>query len=101
MSEFTITSQEQFNETLLWISDLSKDAFGYRIRMDYASMSWDELANWVNYFDDEISRCMEAEADYERQMAEEYELGIQRCLDAGAADRETAARWLEDAVFAA
>ena len=100
MSEYTITSQEKFNDTLLWISDLSKDAFGYRIRRDYASMSWDELANWVNYFDEEIRRNMDAEADYERQMAEEYELSIQRCLDAGAGDRETAARWLEEAVFA-
>lgn len=101
MSEFTITSQEKFNETLLWISDLSKDAYGYRVRMDYASMTWDELAQWVNYFDEEISRSMGNEADYERQMAEEYELGIQRCLDAGAANREIAARWLEDAIFAA
>ena len=101
MSEFTITSQEQFNETLLWISDLSKDAFGYRVRMGYGSMSWDELAQWVNYFDDEIRRNAVAEEEYERRMAEEYELGIQRCLEAGASDREVAARWLEEAVFAA
>ena len=101
MSKFTITSQEKFNETLLWISDLSKDACGYRVRMDYASMTWDELAQWVNYFAEEVSRSMEDEAEYERQMAEEYEMGIQRCLNAGAADRETAARWLEDAMFAA
>jgi hypothetical protein len=96
MSLFTINSQEKFNETLLWISDLSKDAYGYRVRMDYGSMSWDELAQWVNYFYEEIRREMEAAEEFDSRMAEEYELGIQRCLEAGASDRETAARWLEE-----
>lgn len=98
MSKFTIKSQEQFNECLLWISDLSKDAYGFRVRnRDWASMTWDELAAEVNGFSDYIRYEEEALQAWDKAMAEEYEMGILRCMEAGAPDRETAARWLEAA----
>lgn len=96
MSKFTIKSQEQFNDCLLWISDLSKDAYGFRVRnRDWANMSWDELADEVNGFQEYIRYEEEALQAHDKAMADEYEVGIQRCLEAGAPDRETAARWLE------
>jgi hypothetical protein len=90
---FTIKTQEEFNECLMWISDLSKDAYGFRVRnRDWASMSFEELAAEVNFFSDIVER-------EERLLAREEEDAIRRCLDAGAPDIETAKRWLEDAMW--
>lgn len=98
MANFTIKSQEEFNECLLWISDLSKDAYGFRVRnRDWANMSWEELAEEVNWFSDYIRHEEEQLQAYDQMLAEEYEKGILRCMEAGASDRETAARWLEAA----
>ena len=93
MSQFTITSQEQFNDCLLWISDLSKEAYGFRVRnVDWSSMSFEELAAEVNRY----SAIAQEEADAEAAWEEK---AIQECLDAGAKDRETALRWLEEAMW--
>ena len=91
---FTIETQEQFNECLLWISDLSKDAYGFRIRgINWAAMSFDELAAEVN----RMSEMVEEEA---RWAAEAEEMAILKVMECGA-DRETAIRWLEEAQWAA
>lgn len=93
MSQFTITSQEQFNDCLLWISDLSKEAYGFRVRnVDWSSMSFEELAAEVNHY----SAIAEREA-FEASIAEEQ--AIQKAIDAGAGNRETALRWLEEAMW--
>jgi hypothetical protein len=91
---FTIKTQEEFNECLMWISDLSKDAYGFRVRnVDWASMSFDELAAEVNHYSSIAQEEADAEAAWEAA-------AIQKCLDAGAKDKETALRWLEDAMWA-
>jgi hypothetical protein len=54
-------------------------------------MSFEELAAEVNFYSDIVAREEEEYANYE-------EMSIQRCLDAGAPDVETAKRWLEDAM---
>jgi len=93
---FTIKTQEEFNECLMWISDLSKDAYGFRVRnRDWASMSFEELAAEVNFFSDIVA----AEREEEEYAKKAEEVAIQRCLDAGAPDVETAKRWLEDAMW--
>jgi len=90
---FEIKSQEEFNECLMWISDLSKDAYGFRVRnVDWSSMSFEELVAEVNHY----SAIAQEEADAE---AAREEAAIQKCLDAGAGNRETALRWLEDAMW--
>ena len=90
---FTIKTQEEFNECLMWISDLSKDAYGFRVRhVDWASMSFEELAAEVNFYSDIVER----EELYRDKKEED---AIQKCLDAGAPDVETAKRWLEDAMW--
>lgn len=88
---FEIKNQEEFNDCLLWISDLSKDAYGFRVRnTDWASMSFEELAAEVNYFSGIVEEEM-------AEMEAAEEAAIQKAIDAGAGDRETAMRWLEDA----
>lgn len=88
---FEIKSQEEFNDCLLWISDLSKEAYGFRVRnTDWASMSWEELAKEVNFF----SGICEEEAN---AAMEEEEAAISAAINAGASNRETALRWIEEA----
>ena len=93
MTKFTIETQEQFNDCLLWISDLSKEAYGFRVRnTDWAAMSFEELAAEVNHF----SEIAQEEA---AEMEAAEEAAIQKAIAAGAGDRETAKRWLEDAMW--
>ena len=54
-------------------------------------MSFEELAAEVNFFSDIVAR-------EEEEYARVGKLAIQRCLDAGAPDVETAKRWLEEAM---
>ena len=90
---FTIKTQEEFNECLMWISDLSKDAHGFRVRnRDWASMSFEELAAEVNFYSDIVAREEEVEESG-------YEYGIRVAMESGAPDIETAKRWLEDAMW--
>ena len=98
---FTIKTQEEFNECLLWISDLSKDAYGFRIRgIDWAAMSFDELAAEVNRMS-EIAEIAWASTEEEaREAAEAEEMAILKVMECGA-DRETAMRWLAEAQWAA
>lgn len=94
MANFTIETQEQFNDCLLWISDLSKDAYGFRVRnRNWAAMSFEELAAEVNYFSGIVEEEM-------AEMEAAEEAAIQKAIEAGAGDRETAKRWLEDAMWA-
>jgi hypothetical protein len=87
---FTIKNQEEFNECLMWISDLSKEACGFRARgRDWDKMSFEELAAEVNYYSDIVKREEEVEESG-------YEYGIRVAMESGAPDRETAERWLED-----
>jgi len=76
------------------ISDASKEAYGFRLRMDWDSMSMEELR-------EEASRVWqyavaEAELEQEREKLdlEEFKAMLQQTIDMGAGDEETALRWL-------
>jgi hypothetical protein len=76
------------------ISDASKDAYGFRLRLDWDSMSLEELR-------DEASRVWqyavaEAELEQEREKLdlEDFKALVQQTIDMGAGDEETALRWL-------
>ena len=44
MKKFEIKNQEEFNECLMWISDLYKDVYGSRPRCyDFEEFSFEEL----------------------------------------------------------
>lgn len=87
---FTIKNQEEFNECLMWVSDLSKEAYGFRARgRGWDKMSFEELAAEVNYYSDIVKREEEVEESG-------YEYGIRVAMESGAPDRETAERWLKD-----
>lgn len=83
------------------VSDLHKDAFGFRPKQDF----W---AEWSQSTDDERQATwdwllaeLKSELARERQQQERavvrFEALVQRTLDTGAADRDTALRWIMDA----
>lgn len=87
---------------LIWVgrtdlSDMSKDAYGFRYR-GYKSW-WTEQELQAEY--DSLQRYMEIEAaeEAELQQAEDEanEAAIQTAINMGAGDRETAIRWLAQA----
>ncbi len=83
-----ITTQEQFNGILTYISDLYKDAYGFRNRsINWSAMTWDELAKWVN----QLSEVIDEENNFLKM---EEERGLQIVMSCGV-DRATAERWIK------
>ena len=72
--------QHTFDEQTL--SDLHKDARGYRPRSD----------NLI----DEMVQSQEAEAAHERVCVEEFKALVEKTMGYGAPDRESALRWITD-----
>jgi len=61
MSKFKIQNQEDFNECLMWVSDLYKDVYGCRPRgYNFQVWSFKELTEFVN----DLSKQAEEEAAY-------------------------------------
>ena len=95
MNNFKITTQEEKNDCLMWISDLYKDVHGFRPRTwDFNAMSFEELTDFVN----SLSEQAEEQAKQEKEWAEiclvEFKKSLQNVIDSGAGDRKTALRWM-------
>lgn len=75
------------------ISDASKAANGFRMRLDWNSMSDSELESTADYY------CKAAEETAIRENAahikaqKNWEAHIQKLIEIGAGDRATAIRW--------
>ena len=83
-------------EMLLTISDLSKDAFGSRMRLDYDAMSDAELTETWDYYIDELDRTMKREEDYKEEALIDYEKEITEVIALGAGSRKRALLWMLD-----
>jgi predicted Fe-S protein YdhL (DUF1289 family) len=83
------------------LSDLHKDARGYRPRSEFFWASWSEATNdgkqaiWDNLCD-EMVESQEAEARLEQELVEAFKALVERTIGYGAPDRETALRWITD-----
>ena len=90
MSKFKIQNQEDFNECLMWVSDLYKDVNGCRPRgYNFQVWSFKELTEFVN----DLSKQAEEEAAYEKACEEK---SIKEVMSLGV-NKETALRWLDQA----
>jgi methylthioribose-1-phosphate isomerase len=90
MKKFEIKNQEEFNECLMWISDLYKDVHGFRPRCyNFQEWSFQELTDFVN----DLSQQAEEEAAYQRACEEK---SIKDVMSLGV-NRKTALRWLDQA----
>ena len=87
----TISNQSQFDDTLIWVSDLFKDVNGFRPRgYNFQNWSFQELADFVTDLMVINAKQVEEERAWENK-------AIKDVMSVGAEDKETAARWLDQA----
>tara|TARA_B110000977_G_scaffold148656_1_gene188508 strand:+ start:742 stop:1149 length:408 start_codon:yes stop_codon:yes gene_type:complete len=90
-SNFSITTQSQFDEALMWVSDLFKDVNGFRPRgYNFHNWSFQELTDFIN----DLSDVAEKQEADEREWAKK---AVDSVMSVGADCKETALRWLDQA----
>lgn len=88
---FSISNQSQFDECLMWVSDLYKDVYGIRPRgYNFHNWSFQELTDFVNDLSEENDRIVEDEKAFEQK-------ALKDVMSVGAPDEKTALRWLDQA----
>ena len=88
---FSIINQSQFDDALMWVSDLYKDVYGFRPRgYNFHNWSFQELTDFINDLSEENTRQIEDEKAFEQK-------ALKDVMSVGAPDKETAARWLDQA----
>ena len=91
---FTVEQYER-DRLISYISDAHKDAYGFRPRgYDWDAMSMDSLEQWADDLSAEVAREIEREQEVSARAVEEFKALIQRTIELGAKDEETALRWL-------
>ena len=87
-----LTTAER-NQMLQVISDLSKDAYGYRVRRDYGSMSDEELeSNWNHFMDIALERAA-IENEREQRAFDDYDARLVGMMAKHGIAYDTAVRW--------
>lgn len=76
------------------ISDISKTAYGCRLRLHWDDMSIDELKSTLDNVCNAADEQMKYEAEQEARSVAQFEEAIEDSIRIGAGDRETAIRWL-------
>ena len=90
MNTFKIENQKDFNDCLMWVSDLYKDVYGCRPRgYNFQAWSFNELTDFVN----DLSEEAEREAKLEKEAEEKAINGV---MSLGC-NKKTALRWLDQA----
>ena len=95
-SQYGIYNIEQYERHSLisYISDVSKDARGYRTRLNWDEYSMEELEAIADDFTEELRREIKREEEREQECIAEFERLVKECIAMGAGDRETAIRWI-------
>ena len=77
------------------MSDLHKDAYGFRPRgTDFSSWTMEELEAEADRYSAICKENADAEAIYAAEQVEIFKATLQKTIDCGAGDRATALRWL-------
>ena len=90
-----MTPQER-ESMLNCMSDMSKDATGCRLRLDYAGMTDDQLQATFDGFQRDIVEGIAREKAQDAKAKSELEEAIANIINSGAGNRATALRWLVD-----
>lgn len=102
-AEYGVHTAEDYEryELETYIYEGHKDAFGVKGRhYDFSSMSMDELRAEADYISDAVARQMDAERKQEEEDLASFKALVQRTIEMGAGDEETALRWLtQDETF--
>tara|TARA_R110000851_G_C13102760_1_gene569313 strand:- start:69393 stop:69905 length:513 start_codon:yes stop_codon:yes gene_type:complete len=91
-----VTNLEEFKrwEMLATISDLHKEAYGYRGNTDYNVMDIETLTVEYGNLIDEANRAEQQHVHEQEAHIAEFEASVHAATQLGAADRATAIRWL-------
>ena len=89
------TIDEYKMELYGYISDASKDAMGFRTRLDIDSMTIEEVMAACDYWEQRVIEAIEEDKIREERCIKEFEKSVADIIDMGAGDRETAIRWLK------
>ena len=81
------------NEMLTLMSDLSKEAFGFRVRKDYTGASDEEIQKDWDYYHETATRRWAEEARQEAEALAEWKERIEVLSKTHKVDRHTAVRW--------
>ena len=88
---FSINTQVQFDEALMWVSDLFKDVNGFRPRgYNFHTWNFQELTDFIN----DLSEVSEKQEADEREWAQK---AVDSVMSVGADCKKTALRWLDQA----
>ncbi len=91
---FTVEDFER-DELLCSISDVHKEAYGFRPRgYDFESMSYEELSSLYDRWSEDANARYEQEKAKEVEDVEEFKSLVNKTIEMGAGDEETALRWL-------
>lgn len=94
MNVFTVEDYQRYQQ-ISYISDTHKEVYGFRPRgYDWDNMSMDELKAWSNELSEECAREFELEEARKAEAVAEFKALVQRTIEMGAGDEETAIRWL-------
>ena len=89
-----VAMESYADELYGYISDASKDAQGWRVRMDITNMTFAELEEECSYWSDRVVESIDYEKKEADRAVEEFKALVQRTIEMGAGDEQTALRWL-------
>jgi len=91
---YTVADYERY-QLEMYIYEGHKNAFGCKGRhYDFKSMSLEELQKEADYISKAANEAFEAEKAAEARDLAEFKALVQKTIDLGAGDEETALRWL-------
>ena len=101
MSQFKIQNQEDFNDCLMWVSDLYKDVYGSRPRgYDFQSRSFQELQDFVDDLIEMNDNQIEAEKAHEDQCVAEFRKKFEAIMEEQGQGYHKALEWMFDGFIA-
>ena len=101
MSQFKIQNQEDFNDCLMWVSDLYKDVYGSRPRgYDFQSWSFQELQDFVNDLIEMNDNQIEAEESHKDQCVAEFRKKFEAIMEEQGQGYHKALEWMFDGFIA-
>lgn len=94
--EYGITTPEDFDKCMLaeTIADASKSAYGFKSRVDWTQMTLEELEAEAEYYCNAAQEEAVREEKLAQEQVEQFKALVQKTIDLGAGDEETALRWL-------
>lgn len=89
-----VAMESYADELYGYISDVSKDAQGFRHRMDISGMTFAQLEAECDYWSDRAKIAIEREKQYAQKCVADFVELLEKTISYGANDEETALRWL-------